>query len=256
MKVVCIGSGNIATHLSKAFYALGHQIVQIYSKTSANAKALADVVNTTLYTDKLENIVTTADLYLIAVSDQVITDIVQDLPSSLKGIVVHTSGATSIEILSQFTNFGVIYPPQSINKNIATDLSKIPFGIEANSQEVTSKLFGVMNHISQKNFSCNSRQRVALHLSAVLVNNFSNALYQMADDILNSENLDFELLKPIILETAQKVQNHNPKEVQTGPAIRNDQITINKHLEFLSHSKELAKIYQDLSDFIIKRRHK
>lgn len=253
MNIVIIGSGNIATHLAKSFVNQGHDIVEVYSKTSANAKTLADAVYAYTFTTTFESLNLKADLYLIAVADSAITDVIDELPDSIEGLVIHTSGATPLDILAKFKAYGVIYPPQSINKNIETDLSKIPFGIEGNTKEVQDILFNFMQALAPKTFICNSKQRLALHISAVLVNNFPNALYQIANDILQKENLKFDLIKPIILETAQKVQTHLPELVQTGPAIRNDLNTIDKHLQFLSYSKELSEIYQILTDFIIKR---
>lgn len=252
MNIIVIGSGNVATHLAKAFHHSGNKIKQVYSHTSANAQALADVVSAQAI-DTIDHIASDADLYFIAVKDSAIPEIVRQLPQSISGIVVHSSGATSIEILQKFGKSGVIYPPQSISKEVALDLSLIPFGIEGTDTETTETLLQFIKSIAPKSFLCNSQQRMALHLSAVLVNNFPNALYQMAETILNKENLSFDLLKPIILETAQKVQNHSPKHVQTGPAARNDLNTINNHLQFLSYSKELSQIYQHLTDFITKR---
>lgn len=255
MTIVILGSGNVATHLAKAFCKHGHIVKQIFSKQSANAKALADAVNAN-YTANLSDLYQNAELYLIAVSDAAIAQTVVGMPEITKGIVVHTSGATSIDILHRFCNNGVIYPAQSISKQVETDISLIPFGIEGNSAETNERLSSLISSIAPNIFACDSQQRLALHVAAVLVNNFPNALYNMATEILKRENLDFDLLRPIILETANKVQNHLPSEVQTGPASRNDIGTINKHLQFLSYSNELTKIYQCLSDFIIKSRHK
>lgn len=252
MNLVIIGSGNIATHLAKACYATDHNILQVYSPTLANANALASVVNSQSI-DDLQLISKHADVYLIAVSDAAIHQVTQALDPSIEGIVVHTSGATSIEVLQAFHRYGVIYPPQSLNKEIDTDLSVIPFGIEADSERTFDTLLRLIAPVASKAFPCDSSQRLALHLSAVLVNNFSNALFQMAEEILTREHLSFDLLKPIIAETAQKVQQHSPKDTQTGPARRGDYQVINKHLQFLTQYPEESKIYQLLSDFIVKR---
>lgn len=252
MNIVIIGSGNIATHLAQALYSANNTILQVYSRTLANACALANVVNSAA-TDDLTQINTEADLYIIAVSDSAIHALIADLPKSLQGIVAHTSGATNLNVLADFINFGVIYPPQSINKSIETNLSVIPFGIEGNSTQTFEKLFSLIQAIAPKTFACTSQQRLALHLSAVIANNFSNALFLMAKEIMDKENLDFELLKPIILETAIKVQNHMPVDTQTGPARRGDFNIIDKHLQFLTQYPEESKIYQVLTDFIIKR---
>ncbi|TJZ60740.1 DUF2520 domain-containing protein [Sphingobacterium olei] len=253
MDIVILGTGNIATHYAKAFQTQGHRITQVYSKTSANASALAEVVSAESVHD-LSQISDSAELYIIAVSDQAIKTVIDQLPHQLKGIVVHTSGATPLTVLNRFEKSGVIYPPQSLSKNVETDLSVIPFAIEGNTSEVEQTLLAIAQQISYKSFLCNSHQRITLHIAAVFVNNFSNALYQVAFDLLRQHHLDVELLRPIILETANKVQHHEPKKVQTGPAIRNDVQTIHSHLKLLNQDESLTQIYQNLTDLIIKTR--
>jgi predicted short-subunit dehydrogenase-like oxidoreductase (DUF2520 family) len=253
MDIVILGTGNIATHYAKAFQTQGHHITQVYSKTSANADALAEVVSAESVHD-LSQIGDSAELYIIAVSDQAIKTVIDQLPDQLKGIVVHTSGATPLTVLNRFEKSGVIYPPQSLSKDVETDLSVIPFAIEGNTPEAEQTLLAIAQQISYKSFLCNSQQRITLHIAAVFVNNFSNALYQVAFDLLRQQNLDVELVRPIIRETANKVQHHEPKKVQTGPAIRNDIQTINSHLKLLSQDESLTQIYQNLTDLIIKTR--
>lgn len=252
MKIVLIGSGNIASHLGQAFINQGDQILQIYSFTKANADALALRFHAHSTSD-LATISTAADLYLIAVKDDAIAEVVEQLPSSLSGIVVHCSGATDISILNKFSAYGVIYPPQSISKQLALDLHDIPFCIEGNTAAVESQLLSWIQVIAPLSIPCNSAQRLALHLSAVLVNNFTNVLFQMANELMDEYKLPFNLLYPIISETAKKAQNQAPKDVQTGPAKRNDQLTMKKHLDFISQKKEIKEIYQLLSAEIIKR---
>lgn len=255
MKIVVLGSGNVATQLTKAFAKHGHKIIQVYSKTSANAKVLADAVSATAIANTSQ-IDTTADLYLIAVSDAAIGQLVLDMPVTDHGIVIHTSGATPLDVLSKFKNHGVIYPPQSISKEIDLDIQAIPFGIEANTEKSLAQLFSMLRPLAPKTFACNTKQRLALHIAAVFANNFPNALFQMANELLEHEQLNFDLIRPIILETAKKVQTHLPSAVQTGPASRNDNNTINTHLQFLSYSNELSQIYQYMTEFIIKSRQK
>lgn len=255
MKIAVIGSGNVATHLAKGFYQLGHTITQIVSRHIEHASALAHIVQAEAAIDP-EKLASDADLYLIAVSDSAIGDIICSIPAAIQGLVIHTSGATPLTALNKFNRYGVIYPPQSISKAVDIDLSTIPFAIEANNNENTTVLLKLMQGVSAKTFCCNSEQRLALHVAAVLANNFPNALFQAAAQILEDQHLDIGLLRPIILETAQKVQHHHPKDVQTGPAVRNDINTINRHLQFLSYSDELTEIYQNITDFIIKRRQK
>lgn len=255
MTIVILGSGNVASHLARALYHNGHQIIQTYSRQSANARALADAVNAIPISD-LKDMDCNADIYVIAVTDTAIPQIIADMPEITTGTVIHTSGATPLDVLNRFTNYGVIYPAQSISKQIEIDMSLIPVGIEANTSETFQLLTDLMTPVTPHIFACNSQQRLALHVAAVLVNNFANALFNMAQGILEREQLDFSLLRPIILETANKVQNHLPSEVQTGPASRNDLGTINRHLQFLSYSNELTEIYQHLSTFITKSRQK
>ena len=253
MNIVLIGSGNMATQLGKAWTASGdHQIVQVYNRTQANAEALACALNTH-YTSNIGDILTDADIYLIAVSDSSIRTIADLLPEGLKGIILHCSGATSIDELSRFKNYGVIYPVQSISKTVDISFKQVPIGIEFNNETIKNNLFNLIDSISDKAFSCSSDQRLAIHISAVFANNFSNALFQISKDILDQHHLDFDLIRPIILETAKKVQNHFPEAVQTGPAIRNDKITMKKHLDFISSNQDWQSIYQKISALIAKR---
>ncbi len=253
MKIVLIGSGNIATHLGKAFMHTGHQIVQVYSRTLANAQALAKLLNST-GTDSLEAVVDHADLYLLAVSDAVIPEVAAQLPQELEGLVVHASGATHLDVLARFRHAGVIYPIQTFSKSVDLELIETPFAVEAREPADTSTLITFMSAISNRVFEGSSEQRMAMHLAAVFANNFSNALFQVAYDLLTQHDLPFDLIHPIILQTAEKVQNNEPRAVQTGPASRNDQNTINKHLQFISSNPDWQSIYQKISDLIVKRK--
>lgn len=255
MDIAILGSGNVAYHYATALHMLGHNIDQIFSKTSANASALADVVSAQAIS-ALADLNPQLDLYIIAVKDDAIADVVADLDANLRGIVVHTSGATPITVLDKFSNYGVLYPPQSLNKELAIDYSTVHFAVEGNSEEVEYLLLKLMLTLSPTSFRCTSAQRLALHVAAVFANNFPNMLYRLAKSIVEKENLDFSLLKPLILETAEKVQNIDPNQVQTGPAQRNDEVTIHRHLDFLSYSNDLAEIYQTLTNIIIKSKGK
>ncbi len=256
MKIGLIGSGNVASHLGDFFQAKGHDIKQIYSRTAALGRALAESLSAQHITSLQELETNHLDIVLLAVSDEGITDVISQINEKSTAIMVHTSGATSIKILSKFENYGVIYPPQSINKHVQMDLSEVPFAIEGSSEKIRDILLLLMQKMAPQSFLCTSQQRLALHVSAVFANNFTNALYQIAYDILKQADLDFELIIPLIRETAEKIQNHVPEQVQTGPAIRNDGKTINTHLQFLSNREELTEIYQQLTYYIKKRRPK
>lgn len=249
MNIVLLGSGNIASHIGKAFHTQGHHILQVYSRNLANAHALASVLNADAV-DTMKGINPHADLYFIAVADHAIAELTAQLPHTSTAVVVHCSGATDIVVLKRFPFHGVIYPVQSLNKDVKTLLQHVPFGIEGNNVEASTRLLELMNSISPQSFVCSSEQRLALHTAAVFANNFSNVLFQIAYDMLHEHQLPFDLLKPLILETAQKVQQQIPKEVQTGPAKRGDVETIQKHLEFISKNPHWLKIYQQLTEEI------
>lgn len=249
MKIVLIGSGKVSTAFGQLFESLGHDIVQVYSRSLEQAERLASKLGTSA-TSSLANINKTANLYVVAITDDAIAQVVEELPQSLKGIVIHTSGATGMDVLMKFPLCGVIYPIQSISKDSDLRAKETPIGIEGNNEIATALLLEIGKSLSKKSFYCDSKQRLALHVAAVFSNNFTNALYQVAFDILKSNNLSFDLLKPIIAETAEKVQHNIPKEVQTGPAKRNDQKTIDKHLDFLSGKPNWEMIYQELTQLI------
>lgn len=253
MDIVIVGSGNIATHFATSFNAQGHNILQVYSRNLANAQALAKLFAAPA-TNEIHDIDISANLYVIAISDNAISEVASQLPKAIQGILVHTSGATPMDTLVNFKQYGVIYPVQSITKGIASNLSEIPFGIEGSSAHASSTLMTLMTTVSNKTFPCNSTQRLALHTAAVFANNFSNALFQIAYDILQTHDLSFDLLKPIITETAKNIQDHLPSQTQTGPAKRNDIQTIQRHLQFLSENPSWVKIYQQLTEEISSKR--
>lgn len=251
MKVVCIGSGNVATHFSNAFKRGGAELIQVWSKNPEHAAVLANATGANPITD-LKAIDPHADLYLIAVKDDAIASIADAL-QGLKGLVVHTSGATDLNVFSEKNeNFGVLYPLQTFSKDKPLDFQQVPLCIEAKDESGLSALKSIARSLSTRVYEVNSEKRRILHLSAVFACNFVNHLYALSADILTKNDLDFELLRPLILETAQKVQHAYPVDVQTGPAIRNDEQTIIKHKELLSDMPELRDIYETLSKSIKK----
>lgn len=247
MNITLIGSGNVATHLAAAFKNAGHKILQVYSPTYQNAALLAYHVGASAI-DKLADIDTLADIFVIAVKDDAIEGLAAQL-SVYQKLTVHTSGAT--DLLAQ-ANTGVFYPLQTFSKIKEVNFSQVPLCIEGSDEQVTVLLEQLAHTISNNVSRVNSAQRKILHLAAVFACNFPNALYAMAQGLLASYQLDFNLLRPLILETAEKVQERFPVEVQTGPAIRRDQKTMDKHVELLSNQPVLQDIYQMLSQYIIK----
>ena len=251
MRITIIGSGNVATHLAAAFKNAGHNIVQVYSRDLQNAALLAYHVKAEPV-DNLQSISPETDIFVIAVKDDAIGLVAEQLAVHQK-LIVHTSGATDMYALRAFTdNAGVFYPLQTFSKTKEVDFRNVPLCIEATSEIITKQLEELAQTISNKVYRIDTAQRKTLHLAAVFACNFPNYLYNIAQQILAEQWLDFELLRPLIMETAQKVQERLPADVQTGPAVRNDQNTMNNHLALLQNEPELKQIYSMLSQGIIK----
>jgi len=252
MRITLIGSGNVATHLGAAFKNAGHRIMQVYSRNTQNAALLAYHIGAEAI-DSLDNINPETDIFIIAVSDDIIATIAEQLAQYNK-LIVHTSGATDLFNLLAFTdNAGVFYPLQTFSKTKEVDFWSVPLCIEGANAVITQTLVELGQSISNNICIIDSLQRKTLHLAAVFACNFPNYLYGVAQDLLAGQNIDFALLRPLILETAQKVQNNLPPDVQTGPAIRRDQKTMLGHLQMLKDEPELEQLYRLLSQGIIKK---
>lgn len=252
MKIVCIGSGNVGTHMANAFKENEADIVQVWSKDPANAATLAFETGAQAIAH-LEDIDLNADLYLIAVKDDAIAKVVKSL-KTVNGLVVHTSGATDMNVLSGIKNYGVFYPLQTFSKEEPIDFIHVPLCLEANNAENLSALRLIAVKLSPLIYEVNSEKRKILHLAGVFACNFVNHMYRLSQQIVEKQGLDFEILRPLIMETAVKAQNALPEDVQTGPAARNDKQTILKHEELLQKSPHLLEIYKILSNSIKKTR--
>lgn len=248
--IVLIGAGNVATHLGKALHQAGHRIIQVYSKTLKHAEELARFLHSD-YTNQLSHINKTADIYLLAVKDYAIDDIIPELRLPDK-IVAHTSGTVGMEKLEHISKrYGVFYPFQSMTKHIPVDLSIVPFFIEAADKDTEHVLTELAKSITKLTQVIKTEQRKALHLAAVYANNFTNHLFYIARYILKKEQLPFELLYPLIKETVVKVGNYDPRDIQTGPARREDWKTIDEHLQYLNNYPEFREVYLVLTESIM-----
>ena len=249
MKIVLLGSGNVATHLAKALKANGEDVLQIYSPNLVNARWLANQLSAEAV-DDLSQINQDAELYIISVKDDVIEHVAASL-ADVNGLVVHTSGTTDIQVLaSHVKQAGVFYPLQTFSKAKDVSFLNIPLCIEATDQTQLSMLRQLASKLSEKVYELDGQKRKVLHLAAVFACNFPNHLYAMANEILQENDLDFDIIRPLIAETADKVMSNLPENVQTGPAIRNDETTMSKHLGMLESKPEMKHIYQTLSDSI------
>lgn len=245
IKVIIIGSGNVAQHLIQAFEKSKKiDVVQAFSRQK---EALAHLLDSHKITNNFNDI-KEADLYIIAVSDDAITAVSSKLPFKNR-LVVHTSGSVSIDALDKKNRNGIFYPLQTFSKKAEVDFSQIPLCLESQKEPDFEFLKKVAEMISHKVYKINSEQRKALHIAAVFVNNFTNHLYQIGNQICTANHIPFEILQPLIQETAKKITRLSPEEAQTGPAIRNDQLTIAAHLDFLLDENQ-KNIYQILTQSI------
>lgn len=245
IKITLIGSGNVAQHLIKAF--TKSELVEIAQVFSRKKETLASLIEFDKIVDDFQDL-KEADLYIIAVTDNAITEVSAQLPFNNQ-LVVHTSGTASIDTLDAKNRKGVFYPLQTFSKNKDVDFSVIPICLEAENTFDFRVLDTVAKSISKAIFPINSEQRKALHVAAVFVNNFTNHLYQIGHEICEENKVPFEILKPLIQETADKINTLNPTEAQTGPAKRNDSTTIEAHLEYLTNENQ-KNIYKILTQSI------
>ena len=247
MKVCMIGSGNVATALSKLFVENGISISSVYSRNIKHAQELAGKINS-IAVDGLSKL-NDAELIVVAVDDEAINKVVSEL-NNKNAIVVHCSGSVEMQILKPTgKNFGVLYPLQSFSKD-STFVPKFPFIINGSNDLVKLELKKLCANLHHECFEMDDDQRSRIHLAAVFLNNFSNHVITIADSWLNENKLPTTLLLPLLETTFQKIRTKGAEASQTGPAIRNDVHVIEKHLQLLSQHPDWQKIYLALSNSI------
>ena len=245
ISVIILGAGNVATHLFKAFKkADAIEIKQWYNR---NLDFIEQFKHEVEITNDIEKIVE-ADVYILAVSDDAIHDLSVKLPFSER-FVVHTSGAMTLHQLDKKHDRGVFYPLQTFSKDVEIDFANVPFCLEVENKSNYEILNKLCESIGSPYYKINSEQRSSLHLAAVFVNNFVNQLYRIGHEISESTSVDFNILKPLITETARKIENLSPYRAQTGPALRHDKKTIKKHLKLLNNEQH-QEIYKLLTKAI------
>jgi len=237
--------------MAMAFKKAGLDICGIYSRTFENAQILAKKLNINAFKSVVE-IPLDADAYLLSVSDSALPEILKELPS-FDGILMHTSGSVGLDVFSKnIKRSAVFYPLQTFSKDKQLDYSTVPILLESEDAAVLNALQDLGKKISETVRTIDSEQRKQLHLSAVFMCNFSNYMFHISESLLKENDLDFELLKPLLGETIEKLNELSPAEAQTGPAIRHDKRTLNAHIEMLKNHPEYQNIYQLLSDQIQK----
>ncbi|CAI8354608.1 MAG: Uncharacterised protein [Polaribacter sp. SA4-10] len=226
ISILIIGDGNVASHLYKAFSKVDAVVV-----TKIKSRNLTVTPN--------------ADVTIIAVSDDAIAEVSSKIHNSF---VVHTSGSVAMVSLNNKSRKGVFYMLQTFSKNKAIDFSEVPFCLETENEKDYILLELLANLIGKKVYGINSKQRKALHIAAVFVNNFTNHMYKTGSDICAENNVSFAILEPLIKETAAKIETLSPAAAQTGPAIRKDQRTIKEHLALLNEQQQ--EIYTTITKSI------
>ena len=257
MKTVLIGAGNIATVLGHALYNAKHDIVQVYSHTMAAANLLAKKLNATP-TNSLDSITNNADLYIIAVKDSVLDVVISKLCiNRTDKLFVHTAGSVSIDVFcGRAKRYGVLYPMQTFSKTRIIDFQNIPVFIEADGNSTLQTITNVAQSVSNNVCQLSSADRRYLHLAAVWACNYTNFCYNMAAETLQKVGLSFDIMLPLIDETARKVHYLSPQEAQTGPAIRYDKNIIEAQMKLMNYDKSAQQLYQLMAENIHKRNKK
>ena len=268
MKIVFLGSGNVATHLSQALnHSMSDEVVQVYSPTVENAKSLAELLSCGYCTD-INDVDVNADIYICSVKDSAQRQVWLALKKHFNDsnvtlaekIVVHTAGALAMDgedgLSGVFPNCGVVYPVQSFSKQRSVNLSHTPFLIEATIPSTLEKLRRLVATVSDRCYEATTRQRNALHPAAVFASNFANHMYAIAHRLMEKNGLPFEILIPLIQETAQKVTEVTPVAAQTGPAVRGDEAVMSKQEKGLNEdgNETELEIYRLVSQNIQKYR--
>lgn len=258
MKITLIGAGNVATHLGSKLVEAGEEVIQVFSRSLEKARELATKLGAQPF-DDIYRLAPSADLYIIAVHDNAISEIVKKLGLFVQEdkLVVHTSGATPLKVFNEAPNLsrtGIFYPLQTFTKGRELDFSEVPICVAASQLDDIQVLEVLAKKLSSHVYPVNDAQLSWLHLAAVFVNNFTNHMYEIGHSILAKQHLPFELLLPLIRETVGKLDSGLPRAMQTGPAVRHDWTTTERHITWLNGRDDLQEIYRVMTKHI-KRTH-
>lgn len=271
MKIVLIGAGNLATHLGKALHAAGHDMLQVFSRTMQSAETLASLLDAEPLTD-IAQVRDDADVYIFSVKDSALVQLVAQLcrheadglgedgavnalRKAKKGeherVFLHTAGSMPLSVFKGMAqHYGVLYPMQTFSKQREVDFSIIPCFVEANDEFAQKQIEGLAREISGRVYQLSSEDRKYLHLSAVFACNFANHCYAISQELLEEHGIPFDVMLPLINETAAKVHEMKPKDAQTGPAVRYDENVIDKQSKLLENHPHFKKVYDSMSKSI------
>ncbi len=248
-KIILIGAGNVATNVGLGLKQAGYEIVGCYSRSLESTHLLAKNLNCILVNDLKQ--LPLHDLLLVSVPDAAIADVIAQLPKTSN--IAYTSGTISLDELPKTHKIGVFYPLQTFTKNKQIELKSVPFFVESRDENLEKELLTLAKHIGLRAEITSSEQRKQLHIAAIFVNNFTNHLAYLAKQHLEKHQLCWENLLPLLAETFAKINNENPKEIQTGPARRNDLNVLEKHVSELSGNEK--EIYKAITNSILQTYH-
>jgi len=252
-RIVLIGAGNVANHLCIELIKSDLNLCQIYSRTEESAKNLGEKTGIA-YTSNIDDIYKDCNIYIFCIKDGVLMDFLSKLNLNRNAILLHTSGSLPISIFENYSiNYGSIYPLQTFSKQRELNFKNIPICVEGSNKKVEDIILNISKKLSSDVRIMNFSARKKLHLSAVFACNFVNSMYCMADELLKEDGISFDILYPLIQETAKKVTEMSPKDAQTGPAVRYDKNIMNAHKELLSDKPELRELYDTMSKLIFSR---
>lgn len=250
MKIVLIGAGNLATHLGKALHAAGHDMLQVFSRTMQSAETLASLLDAEPLTD-IAQVRDDADVYIFSVKDSALEQLISRLCGDEEKVFLHTAGSMPMSVFEGVAqHYGVLYPMQTFSKQREVDFSIIPCFVEANDEFAQKQIEGLAREISGRVYQLSSEDRKYLHLSAVFACNFANHCYAISQELLEEHGIPFDVMLPLINETAAKVHEMKPKDAQTGPAVRYDENVIGKQSKLLENHPHFKKVYDSMSKSI------
>ena len=251
MKIVIIGSGNVAESLAQAIAeAEGLELVQVFARNEERGRKVAELAQTKWSNSTLAE----ADLYLISVSDNAVEGVAKSLKIAENAVVAHTAGCCPIEALAPHTNRAVFYPFQTFTTGRKVDFTKGYIFVEGATDHALATVESAAKALTNNVLSADSARRAVIHLSGVFACNFANAMYANAAEVLEKEGLPFDIVAPVIEETAKKViESKNPAKSQTGPARRGDTQTLERHCKMLAAKPRTREIYEKISEDICER---
>ena len=255
--VVLLGAGRVATHLAPALVRAGYRVLQVWSRTEASARSLAEPLGIA-YTTDLGDVVVDADVYIACVADGALSEVAERVVAraGVAPLFLHTAGSVGMELWQRCgaAHYGILYPLQTFSKEREVDMREVSFFVEASDEDAMTAIEALAHNLSDRVYRADSKRRARLHVAAVFACNFTNAMYDVAHRLLAEENIPFEVLLPLIDETAAKVHVLLPHDAQTGPAVRGDSAVMQSHKAALVGDEELHMMYALISNYI--NRHK